>query len=133
MKKGDLVRFNPGDETIRRHLNTTRGWYRASRPIMPQEREEWYEQKRKDIAEARANGEDTFSIARDDAGESRLPPKSVGVELALDGIFIVERARCRVELGYGNKVGGMTKVLDTTTGEIAFVKRDMLEVVNESR
>ena len=129
MKKGDLVRLNPDDETISRHLQTTRGRYRASRPITSQEREEWYEQKRNDIAEARKAGEDTFSLAFDDAGESRLPPTSVGVELPLDGIFIVERARCRVQLGWGNPTPGMTKVLDTSTGEIAFVKRGMLEVV----
>ena len=129
MKKGDLVRLNPKDETIRRHLQTTRGYFRASRPITREETSEWREERRNTIAEARKAGEDTFHIAFDDAGESRLPPKSVGVELSLDGIFIVERARCRVELGWGNPVGGMTKILDTSTGEIAYVKRDMLEVV----
>ena len=130
MKKGDLVRLNPKDVTISRHLQTTRECFRASRPATPEEREEWREERRKAITEAHKAGEDTFHIAFDDAGESRLPPKSVGIELSLDGIFIVERARCRVELGWGNPVGGMTKILDTSTGEIAYVKRDMLEVVS---
>jgi hypothetical protein len=129
MRKGDLVRLNSDDETISRHLQTTRGYFRASRPITREEAAEWREERRKAIAEARKAGEDTFSIAFDDAGESRLPPKSVGVELALDGVYIVERARCRVELGWGNPQGGMTKILDTTTGEHAFVRREMLEVV----
>ena len=87
------------------------------------------ERKRIEIKEAADKGEDTFSIAFDDAGESRLAPKSISVPLPIDRVYVVERARCQVELGWGRATGGMTKILDTHTGQLAYVKRDMLEVV----
>tara|TARA_R110001583_G_scaffold124636_2_gene276060 strand:- start:248 stop:646 length:399 start_codon:yes stop_codon:yes gene_type:complete len=132
MKKGDLVRLDTNDPEIERLT----GWgmrneaYMASRPTTNEEREEWRVQKRKDIKEASDRGEDTFHIAFDSGGESRLPPKSISVALPLDGIYIVERARCRVSLGWGNPTGGMTRILDTKTGETAYIKRGMLKVVS---
>lgn len=136
MKKGDLVKLNPNDPEILRILE----WggndgkaFMASRPTTYEEKEEWHEQKRKAISEAREAGEDTFHIAFNDAGESRLAPRSISIPLLLDGIYVVQRARCRVELGWGRPYGGMTKLLDTVTGEIAYVKRDMLEVISETR
>ena len=131
MKKGDLVKLRPDDPEIERLM----GWgmgneaYMASRPTSPEEQEEWRVQKRNDIKRAQERGEDTFHIAFNDAGESRLAPRSVSVTLPVDGIYIVERARCRVSLGWGNPTGGMTKILNTQTGEHAYVAREMLEVV----
>jgi hypothetical protein len=136
MKKGDLVKLNPNDPEISRILDwdhDSKDWdrkkYLASRPTSAEEREQWREQKRQEISEAHALGEDTFSIAFDSAGESRLAPRSVSIPLPIDGIYVVEKARCRVELGWGRATGGMTKLLDTKTGEIAYVKREMLEVI----
>ena len=132
MKKGDLVKLDPNDPEIERLM----GWgmrneaYMASRPTTPEEQEEWRVQKRDDIKRAQERGEDTFHIAFNDAGESRLAPRSVSVPLPVDGIYIVERARCRVKLGWGNPTGGMTKILNTQTGEHAYVAREMLEVVS---
>ena len=134
MRKGDLVRLRPDDPEITRLM----GWgqkpirYMASRPTTHEERERWRERKRIEIKEASAKGEDTFSIAFDDGGESRLPPRSISVPLPIDRIYIVERARCRVELGWGNATGGMTRILDTQTGEHAYVAREMLEVIDGS-
>ena len=131
MKKGDLVKLDTNDPEIERLM----GWgmrneaYMASRPTTPEEQEEWRVQKRNDIKRARERGEDTFHIAFNDAGESRIAPRSVSVELPVNGIYIVERARCRVSLGWGNPTGGMARILDTKTGEIAYVRRDMLKVV----
>jgi hypothetical protein len=131
MKKGDLVKLDPNDPEIERSM----GWgmrneaYMASRPTTPEEQEEWRVQKRNDIKRARERGEDTFHIAFNDSGESRLAPRSVSVELLVNGIYIVEKARCRVSLGWGNPTGGMTRILDTKTGETAYVKRGMLKVV----
>jgi hypothetical protein len=131
MKKGDLVKLDTNDPEIERLM----GWgmrneaYMASRPTTDEEQEEWRAQKRKDIQTARDRGEDTFHIAFNEGGESRLAPRSVSVELPLDDIYIVERARCRVSLGWGNTRGGMTRILDTKTGEVAYVRRDMLKVV----
>ena len=131
MKKGDLVKLDTNDPEIERLM----GWgmrneaYMASRPTTPEEQEEWRVQKRNDIKRAQERGEDTFHIAFNDAGESRIAPRSVSVELPVNGIYIVERARCRVSLGWGNPTGGMARILDTKTGEVAYVRRDMLKVV----
>lgn len=132
MKKGDLVRLDPNDPEIVRLLNWNKGSvkYVASRPATPEERNEWREQRRQEIKEASDKGEDTFHLAFDDAGESRLAPRCVSVSLPIDGIYVVERARCRVELGWGRATGGMTKILDTSTGQSAYVRRDMLKVVS---
>ncbi len=131
MKKGDLVKLNPADPDIERLL----GWdkkpvnYMASRPTTNAERQAWRDEKQKALQEAADAGEDTFSIAFNDAGESRLPPRSISVALPIDRIYVVERARCRVQLGWGNATGGMTRVLDTQTGQHAYVRREMLEVI----
>jgi hypothetical protein len=138
MKKGDLVKLDPNDAEIARILEwhgpqgSSHGKkFIASRPATHEERQAWREQKTKEIEAARQAGEDTFSIAFDDGGESRLPPRSISVPLSIDGIYIVERARCRVELGWGRATGGMAKILDTKSGEIAYVKRDMLKVIEQ--
>ena len=130
MKKGDLVKLDPKWPEIEELLKWgMRGEaYMASRPTTPEEQEEWRRQKRADIERAHKRGEDTFHIAFNDAGESRLAPRSVSVPLPIDGIYIVERARCRVQIGWGNPTGGMTKILDTSTGEYAYVAREMLKV-----
>tara|TARA_R110002074_G_scaffold331948_5_gene502365 strand:+ start:2167 stop:2604 length:438 start_codon:yes stop_codon:yes gene_type:complete len=134
IRKGDLVKLNPNDPEIIRLLEWEKPRarairYMASRPTTPEEREEWREERRNAIHEASMAGEDTFHIAFNDAGESRLPPQSTQVPLPIDRIYVVERARCRVALGWGRAVGGMTKLLDTSTGETAYVRRDMLELV----
>ncbi len=135
MRKGDLVKFNRNDPDIQRvtEWNRNGSKYIASRPSTNEERQEWRKNKSRAIALAREAGEDTFHIAFDDGGESRLPPRSVSVPLDVNGIFIVERARCRVSLGWGNPTGGMAKILDTTTGESAYVAREMLEVVQKEK
>jgi hypothetical protein len=135
MRKGDLVKLRPDDPEIVRLM----GWHKgpvkfmASRPTTREEQEQWREDKRIAIKEAAEKGEDTFSIAFDDGGESRLPPRSVSVPLPINRIYVVERARCRVQLGWGRSTGGMARILDTHTGEHAYVPREMLETVNENR
>ena len=130
MRKGDLVRLKPDDPEILRILEWKSGKdFLGYRPSTESERAEWRSQKRKDIEDARARGSETFEIAFDSSGEPRLPPMTVSVPLPIDGIYIVERARCRVRLGYGNPKGGMVRILDTTSGEHAYVRREMLEVI----
>ena len=131
-RKGDLVMIDPNDPEIERML----GWgrkepvrYMASRPATSEEREMWRERKRVEIKEARDRGEDTFDIAFDSAGDSRLAPMSISVPLPIDRVYAIQRARCQVELGWGRATGGMAKVLDTHTGEVAYLKRNMLKPV----
>ena len=134
MKKGDLVRLRPDDPEIIRILEWDNGGkdFIAYRPSTDAEKDQWREQNRKDIETARSRGESTFEIAFDSGGEPRLPPYTTAVPLPTDGIYIVERARCRISLGYGNPTGGMTRILDTKSGEHAYVRREMLEVINET-
>ena len=131
MKKGDLVKLRPDDPEIARILEWPAGGkeYMGSRPTTQEEKAEWREEKRKALKAASENGADTFSIAFDDAGESRLPPRSMSIPLPIDRIYVVERARCQVSLGWGNPTGGMTRILDTQSGEHAYVAREMLEVI----
>ena len=128
MKKGDLVMLSPNDPEIERLSGWHKGpvRYMARRPTTQEERQEWREEKHRQIREADEKGEDTFSIAFNDAGEPRLPPRSISIPLPVDRIYIVERARCRVQLGWGTATGGMTRILDTQTGEHAYVAREML-------
>ena len=64
----------------------------------------------------------------DSAGESKLPPRAVRVTLHRDRVYTVLRARAAAQLGWGNKTGGLTKILCTETGEETYVKRDLIEV-----
>lgn len=134
MKKGDLVKLRPDDPEIVRILEwgSSESSYIASRPSTQEEKDQWRKEKQQAIEQARLAGEDTFSIAFDSGGESRLPPRSVSVPLPISRIYVVERARCRVQLGWGSPTGGMARILDTHTGEHAYVAREMLEVVNET-
>lgn len=132
MRKGDLVKLNPNDPEIERLLEWSLGpkAYIASRPATSEEKEEWRIQKHKDIKEASDRGGETFDIAFDSGGEPRLPPCTTQVALPINGVYIVQRARCSVMLDRGRPTGGMAKILDTKTGEHAYVKRNMLEIIS---
>ena len=139
MRKGDKVKFNLDNPKVREEVERVEwaiavgdspDWsLRTWRPSTHEEQEAWRQRRRDAIAEAHAQGEDTFHIAFNDAGESRLPPQTTQVRMPIDGEFIVERARCRVSLGWGNPESGMARILNPETGEHSFVKREMLEVV----
>ncbi len=64
-----------------------------------------------------------------DAGETKLPPKSRAIVLDPEKTYVVLRARATVKVGYGNPMGGMTLVLDATTGDEIYVRRNDLRVV----
>ncbi len=135
IRKGSLVRFNSENPKVQKCIEDAKYFggpavVRTYRPTTSDEKEAWRESKRQATLEAHAKGEDTFHINFDDGGESRLAPRSTAVPLPVDGIFIVERARCRVSLGWGNPTGGMAKIVFPETGDVTFVKRDMLETVS---
>ena len=111
------------------YRNDKDGKVPSSRPTTSEERQTWNDQKRRDIKDAAAAGEDTFHIAFDDAGESRLAPRSRAISLHRDRTYQVLRARCRVALGWGNATPGLAKVLCTHTGEETYIKRELLEVI----
>ena len=63
---------------------------------------------------------------RNDAGESKLPPQSTQVRLRYEQPYEVVRARCRVRLGWGNPIPGMVAVQCMETGEVGYLKRDLV-------
>ena len=126
MRKGDLVQLDPQkcfttDEggglryPLTNLLNDLDGTVAGRRPVTKEETEAWY------ASDA--------SKGLDSAGESKLPPRSVWLTLHRDRVYHVVRARCRVSLGWGNPTPGMTELLCTTTGESAYVKRELLKVL----
>ena len=123
--KGVLVRLNPNvcfteaqgggrRFPLSNYLNDERGTVETARPVTAEETEVWY-------------GSDA-SKGMDSAGESKLPPQAYTVLLHRDRVYTVLRARASVRLGWGNKTGGLTKVLCTETGEETYVKRELIEV-----
>ncbi len=139
IRKGGLVRINedaafttrnggkreyPGDSWDCDERRVVSATYRLS----GEQQREWREAKHKEIKEAKARGEDTFSIAFDSAGESRLPPQNGYVELTAGKIYPVLRARMRAHIGYHVRPGYMM-VLDTDSGREVMVPRKLMEAV----
>ena len=88
----------------------------------------WHDDKRTAIQAAKEKGEDTFSIAFNDAGESRLAPMQGQVMLEAGQVYHVLRGRMRAHLGY-NVYPGYMKVLDPKTGCEVMVDRKYMEAV----
>lgn len=112
MRKGDLVKLSPS--IVDRVAGRMRTSYSAYRPTTAAEQAAWYESD--------------LSKGLNSAGESKLPPTAKKVEVPLDAFLVVERARCRVRLGWGNPTPGMTQVM-LPNGETAFIDRKHLVVV----
>ena len=109
MRKGDLVKLSPS--IVNRAAERLRTSYAAYRPTTAGEQAAWYESD--------------ASRGLDSAGESKLPPQAKKVEVPFDSVLVVERARCRVRLGWGNPTPGMTKVM-LPTGETVYIDRTHL-------
>ena len=82
----------------------------------------------KQIAEAEAAGEDTWSITMRDDGESRLPPTSTSVRIFPDRAYQVLRARAVGHWNY-HRHPGQCVILDLETGREVYVSRDYVEAV----
>ena len=95
-------------------------WRRAT----AEDSEKWYAAKRKAIDEARAKGEDTFSIAMDDGGEPRLPPQDIYIK-AEHGMYVqIVKGRTRARRGYYD-VSNCAEVM-LPSGEIGFIEKKWL-------
>ena len=114
MRKGNLVKMNDFRRTEWEDVE-----YRLRRPPTPEE------------TQAHINS-DYISRGLDDAGEPRLPPTCVYIDIDPETILKVERARCAVRLSYGNPEPKMTMVRVMSgrhIGEVAYCKRNRLEVL----
>ena len=125
ISKGTLVRLNVDKcfttqnggglrYPLTNSYNDDRGTVESTRPVTAEETEAWYNSD--------------ASHGMDSAGESKLPPRAVRVTLHRDRVYTVLRARAAAQLGWGNKTGGLTKILCTETGEETYVKRELIEV-----
>jgi hypothetical protein len=140
LAKGVLVRLNPmmcfttdsgGGRDRWNPLGNGRedenGIVSATRPTTAAEQSAWRAQNREAIKSA-PTPEEAFAIGCDDAGESRLAPRTKSVTIHRDDILVVERARCAVTLGWGRPTGGLVKLM-LPNGELAYLKRSLVEVI----
>ena len=141
MKKGDLARLNVdtcftrdnGGErkyTLTNSYNDNRGIVEGFYILTKEQRDQWHQDKRDAIAAAHEAGEDTFSIAFDDGGESRLCQSEGLAYVRRDRIYPVLRARARAIYNYQRR-GGLAVLLDTESGREIYVKRDLLETLEQ--
>ena len=125
MRKGDIVKLNPEscftrerggglDYPLSHHHNDEQGVVTGYRPTTTAEVEAWYKSDA-------SNGIDS-------AGESKLPPRGVAVTITRDEVLVVERARCRVTLGWGHAKAGMTKLMKGN-GQEVYIDRELVVVV----
>ena len=113
-----LVRYNSGDApVIWGKSKFTEADARAHRADI-----------KKQIAEAEAAGEDTWSITMRDDGESRLPPTSTIVRIFPDRAYQVLRARAVGNWNY-HRHPGQCLILDLETGREVYVSRDYVEAI----
>lgn len=113
MRKGNLAKMNDFRRTAWEDVE-----YRLRRPPTPEETQSWY------------NSDSSKGL--NDAGETRLPPTCVYIDIDPETILKVERARCAVRLSYGNPEPKMTMVRVMSgkhIGEVAYCKRHRLEVL----
>ena len=82
----------------------------------------------KQIAEAKAAGEDAWHITMRDDGESRLPPTSTNVRIYPNKAYQVLRARAVGHWNY-HRHPGQCLILDLETGREVYVPRDFVEAV----
>ena len=127
MRKGNLVKLNKL-ECFTRENGGMRQWplstsynddqliVQAVRPLTEKELDEWHN----------SNASKGFNSA----GETKLPPTFSLVEVSVNDVLIVERARCRKSFGY-TESGGWTKVFNSKTGQSFFIKRNLLEIVSQ--
>jgi|TARA_R110001583_G_scaffold144515_1_gene296455 hypothetical protein len=127
LTKGCLVRLDPkkcftkrqGGELqypLTNYANDEHGTVESRRPVTPEETTAWYESD--------------ASKGMTSDGESKLPPQSRYIPIYRDRVYTVLRSRAAVRLGWGNKTGGMTKIMCTETGEETYIKRHLLEVIS---
>ena len=105
LRKGALVRLNDAVCFTTKHggerrfpltngANDKAGTVDGTRLATPADKDQYYEDRQRRIAEAQSRGEDTFDITMDSGGESRLPPTAYTVRLHRDRVYTVLRARC---------------------------------------
>ena len=131
IRKGGLVQLNAvavarANRMVGYNNETPSVWGKSK--FTTADRDAYAADIRKQLEEAKAAGEDTWSITMRDDGESRLPPTSTNVRIFPGQVYQVLRARA---VGYWNyrKHSGQCLVLDPVSGREVYVPRDYVEAV----
>jgi hypothetical protein len=131
IRKGGLVKLNAlAVERVAKRVGYTNEEpsFLATSRFTAEDSEAWYQDRRRQLDEAIAKGEDTWHITMNDAGESRLPPTSTGVKIFPGRAYQVLRARCVGEWNY-RRQPGQCLILDLETGREVYVSRHYIEAV----
>ena len=131
IRKGGLVKLNEMGESwanqlVRYSGETPAIWGKSK--FTQADAEAYRADIQKQIAEAKAAGEDAWHITMRDDGESRLPPTSTNVRIFPGRPYTVLKART---VGYWNyhKHSGQCLILDPETGREVWVPRKFVEAV----
>ena len=117
-RAAQLVRYNSGDApAIWGHSKFTL-----------EDRDAYAADIQRQIAEAKAAGEDAWHITMRDDGESRLPPTSTTVRIFPGRPYTVIKARTVGHWNY-RKHSGQCLILDPETGREVYVPRYYVEAV----
>ena len=132
LRKGGLAQLNERGIAIiaernRYYDEEERFLFGVSR-FTAEDREAWRQDKRREIEEARAKGEDTWHITMGDDGESRLPPTSTRIKIFAGRTYHVLRARCAGHWNY-ERQPGQCLVLDPVSGREVYVPRHFVGAV----
>ena len=131
IRKGGLVQLN--EATVARanrlveYSGETPAIWGKSKFTMA-DRDAYAADIKKQIEEAKAAGEDTWSITMRDDGESRLPPTSTNVRIFPNRAYQVLRARAVGQWNY-HRHPGQCVILDLETGREVYIPRDYVEAV----
>jgi len=131
IRKGGLVKLNAAG--IARAERLTHGgkyepavWGKSK--FTAEDARAYHEEIQKQIAEAKAAGEDAWHITMRDDGESRLPPTSLNVHIYPDRAYQVIRARAVGHWNY-HRHPGQCLILDLETGREVYIPRTFVEAV----
>ena len=131
IRKGGLVKLNEvavarAEKLVRYSGETPAIWGKSK--FTQADAEAYRADIQKQLAEAKAAGEDTWSITMRDDGESRLPPTSTNVRIYPGRAYQVLRARAVGHWNY-HRHPGQCLILDLETGREVYVPRDFVEAV----
>ena len=131
IKKNGLVQLNESgvahaENLVRYNDETPAIWGKSK--FTEADRDAYAADIQKQIAEAKAAGEDAWHITMRDDGESRLPPTSTTVRIFPGRPYTVLKARTVGHWNY-RKHSGQCLILDPETGREVYVPRHYVEAV----
>ena len=131
LQKGGLAQLNDRALEViaeRNRYYNDEPYFMGTSRFTAEDSEAWYQDRRREIEEAKAKGEDTWHITMRDDGESRLPPTSTSVKIFPGRAYQILRARCVGEWNY-RRQPGQCLILDLETGREVYVSRHYVEAV----